>query len=101
MFVIVAENTEVFPITAVSGIIVVIAVLMVNGQQMQSGELNLASAFGADPTVQFERALAVVTGGIRLGAHPSDSGVNFFLTLGRLRPFVTRAKGSHGKFLWS
>ena len=59
VFVFMAVDAEVLPIRAVGRVVVVIAVSMMDGQQMQSVGFELAGAFGADPAVDGERALAV------------------------------------------
>src|SRR5207253_1679048 len=53
-------GAEILPIAAVGRVVVVIAVLVVDGQQVQVLLVELASAAGADPTVKRERAGAVV-----------------------------------------
>lgn len=60
MLIIMAVNTEVFPIAAIFGVVVVIAVPVVDGQQMQIVTFKLTSTFGADPTMQLERLFAIV-----------------------------------------
>jgi len=59
VFVIMAVGAEVFPVAAVGGIVVVIAILVVDGEQVQVVTLELPAAFGADPAVQLQRLFAV------------------------------------------
>ena len=95
VFVIVAEITEVLPVAAVSGIVIVIAVFVMNSQQVEVGKLKLAPAFGTDPAVQFERALTIVHRRLGFSAQTSHRGINFSLTLGRLRSFIAWTKSVH------
>ena len=59
MLVLVAVDTEQFPVTAIQRIVVVVVVLVVHRQFAQAQARKLASASPADPGKQFERALAV------------------------------------------
>ena len=59
MLVIMAVDTQVFPVAAVLGVVVVVAVLVVDGQEVQVFTLKFTAALGADPAVDLEGLLAV------------------------------------------
>jgi hypothetical protein len=54
MFVIVAPVAEVFPITAIPGIIVVVSVAVVDGKQMKVGQVELTGALCTDPAMELQ-----------------------------------------------
>ena len=60
MLVFMAVNAEILPVAPVGGIIGRIAVFVMNGQQLQSGAIELAAAFGADPAMDGKGACAIV-----------------------------------------
>jgi hypothetical protein len=51
VLIIVAIGAEVFPVAAIGWIIVVVTVAVMHGQEMEIGLIELAGAFGADPSV--------------------------------------------------
>ena len=59
MLLIMAVDTEIFPVGAVRRIIVVIAVFMVNGEEMSVSIVKFPGALGADKTVNAERLFSV------------------------------------------
>src|SRR4030095_13247784 len=59
VLILVAVHAQVLPVAPVGRVVVVIAVLVVHGQEMQRVGIELARAFRTDPTVQRERALAI------------------------------------------
>jgi hypothetical protein len=61
VFVIVAVNTEVFPVGPVGRIIQVISIFVVDGQEMPRLFIVLSATFGADKPVYFEGALPIIT----------------------------------------
>src|SRR5512139_956407 len=73
VLVVMAVGAEVLPIAAIGWIVVMIAVAMMDGQQMQGAGIELARALGADPSMQRQRALAIALGALRglrpRGAH--------------------------------
>src|SRR5262245_9310065 len=73
---VVAVDAEVLPVAAVGGVVVVVAVLVVDGEQVEVRGLEVASALGAHPAVQLERALAVaLTPRARSGRRLPDQGI--------------------------
>src|SRR5690348_16849364 len=60
VLVVVAVRAQVLPVRAVGWIVVVVAVPVVDGQQVEVRGVELARALRADPPVQLERARAVV-----------------------------------------
>ena len=60
MFIIVAIDAEVFPVGAVRGVIVMVAVLMMNGEEMPVFIIELPAAFGAYKSVYFKGLLPVI-----------------------------------------
>jgi hypothetical protein len=59
MLVVVAVETEQLPVAAVSGVVVVIVVTMVNGQLLQILARKLAGATTTYPRVDFQRLLPI------------------------------------------
>ena len=59
MFIVVAVDTEQFPVAAVGGIVVVIVIAVVDGELLEIGACELARAAPADPRIQLERLLPV------------------------------------------
>jgi len=59
VLVVVTVDTEVLPVRSIRRVVVVIAVAVVNGEEMQSVGLELTRAFGADPTVERQGAFAI------------------------------------------
>lgn len=51
-----------------------IAILVVNRQQIDAGSVKFTSAFGTDRTVDFERFRPVVGITINLATHPLEDG---------------------------
>ncbi|HUO76656.1 MAG TPA: hypothetical protein VMU21_03680 [Thermodesulfovibrionales bacterium] len=60
MLIIVTIDTEVFPVGTVGRIISVVAVFVMNGQEMAVLVFELPSAFGTDEAVQFKRLLPII-----------------------------------------
>jgi len=60
VLVVVAVDAEVFPVAPVRGIVVVIAVPMMDGEKPEVVLVELATAFGADPAVELKRPLPIV-----------------------------------------
>lgn len=69
MFVVVAIQAEIFPVTAIRRIIVMIMIDMMHGQLMQIGTREFPAAAAADPRMQTQRLFAV-TGQPVFGAAP-------------------------------
>lgn len=61
VFVIVAVNAEIFPVGSIRGIIQVISVFVVDGQEMSRFFVEFPSTFGADEAVNLEGAFSIVT----------------------------------------
>jgi hypothetical protein len=61
MLILMTVNAEILPVGAVRGIVPVIAVLMVDCQQVPVLRAELPPAFGADKTVHFQGAVPVIT----------------------------------------
>lgn len=57
-----AVRAQVFPVGAVSGIVVVVAVFVVDGQKVLVAQLKLSAALTTDQVINFERLLPVVAG---------------------------------------
>ena len=79
MLVIMTIGTEIFPIGSIRWIIRMVAVFMVNGQQMQVGRIKFATALGTDPAVQFKGLLPVRFNSGAFRPHPADQFIGFFL----------------------
>jgi hypothetical protein len=61
VLVVVAVNTQVFPVRSVRRIIQVISVFVVNRQEMPGFFVELSSAFGADEAMDLEGAFSIIT----------------------------------------
>ena len=59
MLLIMAVDTEVFPVGTIRGIVVVIAVSMVDSEEVSVSIIKFTGALGADETVNAERLLSV------------------------------------------
>jgi hypothetical protein len=59
VFIVMAIEAEIFPVAAIGGVVVMVVVSMVHGQQMQVLTSKFAPATGTNPGVDFERSLAV------------------------------------------
>ena len=79
MLVIMAVDTEVFPVAAILGIIEMVAVPVVDSEKVQIIQGKLAAAFGADPAEKLEGTLPVVSGRRLLPLHPPHQFVQFLL----------------------
>ena len=64
----VAIGAQKFPVAAIGGIVVVIAVPMVDFEQLQVRMRELPRAPAADPRIELERLLAVTLRALRLRA---------------------------------
>jgi len=60
MLIIMTVDAEVFPVAAILGVVVVVAVLVVDRQQLQVFTFKLAATLGADPAMNLEGLFAVV-----------------------------------------
>src|SRR5262249_15959376 len=67
VFVVVAVRAQVLPVAAVGGIVGVIPVLVMDGEQMQRLGFELARALRTDPAVNGERPLAIAGGALARG----------------------------------
>ena len=54
MFIIVAVGAQVFPVRSVRGIVVVISVFVVHGEQVSGLNVELSGAFGANEPVNLQ-----------------------------------------------
>ena len=59
MFVVVAVDAEVLPVAAIGRVVVMVAVFVVHGEQVQGIEFELARTLGTDPPMLLQRALAI------------------------------------------
>jgi len=59
VFIVMAVDTEQFPVAAVGGIVVVIVIAVVDRQLLEIGASELARAAPADPWIQLERLFPV------------------------------------------
>ena len=74
MFVVMAMNAQILPVAAIGRIIIVIAVLVMNGQQIQGGRIKLTATLGADWPVDLQRPGPVVGFAVNLASHPLEDG---------------------------
>ena len=72
MLVLVAVGAQVFPVAAVGRVVVVVAVLVVDGQQVQVGLAEFPAALGADRAVDSDGFHAVVAVVLNLAPHALD-----------------------------
>jgi hypothetical protein len=59
VFIVVAIEAEIFPVAAVRGVVVMVVISVVHGEQMQVLTSKLAPATGTNPGVEFEGLLPV------------------------------------------
>ena len=78
MLVLVAVDAEVFPVAAVGRVVVVVAVLVVDGQQVQAGRVELPAALGADRAVDLDGFGPVVGVVVDAVPHAFDQGFGLF-----------------------
>ena len=69
VLVVVAIDAEVFPVAAVRRVVVVVAVLVVHGEQVEIRRVELTCALGANPAVDFQRAGAITVLASARAAH--------------------------------
>ena len=74
MLVIVAVVAQVLPVAAIGWVVVVVAVPVMDGQEIDVGLIELAAAFGADLTVDLQRFRPVVGVAVRFAAQPLEDG---------------------------
>ena len=91
MRILMAMDTEVFPVGAIGRIVGVVAVDVVHGQLALVLFVELAGALGADHAVHFQGQGAVVVGRFLLVLHLAHVTGDFF---GRGYAFGLRAAGS-------
>ena len=60
MFIVVAVNAEVFPVAPVFRVVLVVAVPVVDGEEVEVVKLELPAAFGADPAMKLQGAFPVI-----------------------------------------
>ncbi len=61
MFIVVAVNAKIFPVGSVGGVIQVISVFVVDGQEMPRLFIKFPSAFGTDEAVNLEGTFSIIT----------------------------------------
>ena len=101
MLVVVAPDTEIFPVASVRRVKVMIAVLVVDGEKVEVGEVEFPAALGADPSMELEGPLTIVVGRRLFRFHPADHFVQFLLALARRRPMSMWPEGPGHLFLFS
>jgi len=77
MHVVMAVGTKVLPVGTVRGVIVMVAVAVVDREEMGVGRIELPGAAGADEAVQAEGFLAVIGVVIKRGTHRAEFCLNF------------------------
>lgn len=86
MLVVMAVNAEVLPVAPVGGVVVMVAVPVVDGEEVKVVLVELPAALGADPAMELERAFPVVFMGSALRPDPADQLVKLFLAFLRHWP---------------
>lgn len=86
MLVVVTLDAEVFPVAAIRWVIGVVAILVMNRQQVKVPGIELPSALGTNPVMQFQGFLPVVAVLLLLGPHPPHPLIDFGLGEGGYRP---------------
>jgi hypothetical protein len=74
MFVVVTMGAEIFPVRAIRRIVVMIAVSVVDGQEIEACLVELPTALGTDRSVNFKRFCPVIGVVINLAPHPFEHG---------------------------
>src|SRR6266567_1541148 len=85
VLVVVAVGAEVLPVAPVGRIVVVVAVPVVDGEELEVVLIELPAALGADPAMELERALPVVFVARLLRLHPAHQLVQLLLAFDRHR----------------
>ena len=71
-------GAEVLPVRAIGRVVVMIAVLVMDSQQVEAGRIKLAAAFGADRAMDLQRFSPVVGVIVHLAAHLFDKSRRLF-----------------------
>jgi len=87
MLVVVAVDTEVFPVAPVGRVVEMVAVPVVNGEEVEVVKGEFPAAFGADPAIKLEGALPVIVGCRQIPLHPAHQFVQLLLAFHRDRPW--------------
>ncbi len=82
MLVVMAIDAEILPVAPIGRVVMVITIPMVDSEEVEGVEFELATALCTDPAMDFERALPVVVGSRQLPFHLADKRINLFLTFG-------------------
>ena len=82
MLVIVTIYAEIFPVTPVSRVVIVVTIAMMYRKQMNVRLVKLPAAFGAYPTMQLERTITVAIWPGLFGLHSTNQVIQIFLTPG-------------------
>jgi len=89
-----AIHTKIFPIAAIRGIVVVITVLVVDGQKMQIFQLEFPATLGANPAVQLQGAFSIVFAGILFSLEAPHRLIDLCLAFGSGGPTRTGFESS-------
>jgi hypothetical protein len=76
VFILVTVDTEIFPIRTISGIIGMIPVFMMNGEQVTVFFFEFSAALGANQAVYLQGLLPVTLPGLRLPFQPFDDFID-------------------------
>lgn len=93
MFVFVAVNAEVFPVTSVGWVIVMVTVFVMNGQLIDVAWCEAAATFGANWAVDSERLCAIVFVLLNITSHLPDDGLGL---PGAGKRYISGTSRSHG-----
>jgi hypothetical protein len=100
MLVVVAIGAEVFPIAAVRRVVGRVAVLVVDGEEMEAPPVELPPALGANPSVEGEGALPIsglLAGPCVLHEVPDLIGLNLGLERPSTPPTFSESRTRHAK----
>jgi len=75
VLVVVAVDTEVFPVAPVPRIVEMVAVPVMNSEKMEVVDGEFPSALGADPAVKLEGTIPVIVGRCLVRFHPAHQFV--------------------------
>jgi hypothetical protein len=92
VLVVMTVNTEIFPVAPVLGVVVVIAVPVMDGEEVEVVKLELPTAFCTDPAMDLEGTLSIVVGSGLFRPHSADQSIQFFLGFDFSRLGLTRAE---------
>lgn len=76
-----AVDTEIFPVAAIGGIVIMVAVPVMNGKKVQVGQIELSAALGTNPAMKLQGAFPIIVWRSLSCLHFTNNFIGFFLGL--------------------